>query len=132
MKVLLDANVVLRFLLEDHPELFSRAKSLFQRAAARELELLVSPTILSDCYYALKSFYKLPRVEIAEALTDVLALPGVTALEEQTVLEALRLLGERSADFADAYLAALSGTLAVPVASFDDDLRKLGARMLKG
>lgn len=132
MKVLLDANVVLRFLLEDHPELSARAETLFRRAAARELELLVSPTILSDCYYALKSFYKLPRVEIAKALADVLALPGVTALEEQTVLEALRLLGERSADFVDAYLAALSSTLVLPIASFDDDLRKLSAQLLEG
>ena len=81
-------------------------------------------------FYALKSFYKLPGVEIASGLLDVLALPGVSALEEQAVTEALRLLKERSADFADAYLAALGRTLALPVASFDSDLRKLGADVL--
>lgn len=130
MKVLIDANVILRFLLEDHPELSPRAVALFERAAGGEIQLVIPPTILSDCFYALKSFYKLPGVEIASGLLDVLALPGVSALEEQAVTEALRLLKERSADFADAYLAALGRTLALPVASFDSDLRKLGADVL--
>ncbi len=130
MKVLLDANVILRLLLEDHPELTPRAVALFDRAAAGEIQLLLPPTILSDCFYALKSFYKLPRVEIARGLLDVLNLPGVGALEERPVREALRLLTERSVDFADAYLAGLGMTLGLPVATFDGDLRKLGAEVL--
>lgn len=127
----MDANVILRFLLADHPELSPRASALFERAAAAEIQLVIPPTILSDCFYALKSFYRLPRAEIAGSLLDVLALPGVSALEEQVVLEALRLLKERSVDFADAYLAALSRALAQPVASFDSDLRKLGADVVE-
>lgn len=130
MRVLLDANVVLRFLLEDHPELTPRALALFERAARGEVQLILPPTTASDCFCALKSFYKLPRVEIAKGLLDVLNLPGVGALEERAVREALRLLTERSVDFADAYLAALGLTLKLPVATFDGDLRKLGAQVL--
>lgn len=130
MKVLLDANVILRLLLEDHPELTPRAVALFDRAAAGEVQLLIPPTIFSDCFYALKSFYKLPRVDIASGLLDVLNLPGVVALEERAVREALRLLMDRSVDFADAYLAGLALTLSLPVATFDGDLRKLGADIL--
>jgi predicted nucleic acid-binding protein len=52
------------------------------------------------------------------------------ALEEEAVRRALRLFGERSVDFADAYLAALSLSLTLPVATFDHDLRKLGTTLL--
>ncbi|MBB5296219.1 PIN domain-containing protein [Deinococcus metallilatus] len=127
---MIDANVILRFVLEDHPDLTARASALFDRAAGGEVQLIIPPAILAECFYALKSFYKLPRAEIAGGLLKVLALPGVGALEEQAVTEALRLLKEQSVDFADAYLAALGRTLALPVASFDSDLRKLGADVL--
>ncbi|WP_019588369.1 PIN domain-containing protein [Deinococcus apachensis] len=132
MKALTDANVILRFLLDDHSDLSPRAAALFERAAAGEVQLLVPPAILAECFYTLRSFYRQPRAEVARALLDVLALPGVGALEAPAVTKALRLLTERSVDFADAYLAALARTQALPVATFDGDLEKLGATLLDG
>lgn len=132
MKVLADANVVLRLVLDDHPELSPRAAALFERAAAGEVQLLLASGIVAECFYTLKSFYKLPRAEVAAGLLAVLNLPGVAALEDQAVREALRHLLERSVDFADAYLAALSATLTLPVATFDRDLNKPGATLLEG
>jgi len=92
--------------------------------------LLIPAAILAECVYTLKSFYKLPRSEIANGLLAVLSLPGVSALEDGAVREARRLFSERGVDFADAYLAALGLTLNLPVATFDSDLRKLGAEVL--
>jgi predicted nucleic acid-binding protein len=130
LKVLIDANIVLRFVLDDHPELSPRAAALFERAAGGELQLLIPSAILAECVYTLKSFYKLGRTEIASGLLDVLALPGVSALEEGAARGALRVFGERNVDFADAYLVALSLSLTLPVATFDQDLQKLGTNLL--
>lgn len=130
MKVLLDANVILRFVLDDHPDLYARAAALFGRATSGELQLLIPTAILAECVDTLKSFYKLGRAEIARGLLAVLSLPGVSALEESAMREALRLFGERSVDFADAYLAALGLMLDLPVATFDRDIGKLGAGTL--
>jgi predicted nucleic acid-binding protein len=41
-----------------------------------------------------------------------------------------RVFGERNVDFADAYLVALSLSLTLPVATFDQDLQKLGTNLL--
>lgn len=131
MKVLTDANVILRFLLDDHPELSPRAAAIFERAAAGEIRLLIPAAILAECVYTLKSFYKLDRAALVAGLLDVLALPGVEALEGRVLGEALRVFGAKNVDFADAYLYALSLGLSFPVVTFDRDLGKLGAEVLE-
>ncbi|WP_415784660.1 PIN domain-containing protein [Deinococcus saxicola] len=129
--MLTDANVILRFLLDDHPQLSPRATAVFERAAAGEIRLLIPAAILAECVYTLKSFYKLDRATLAAGLLDVLALPGVEALEGRVVGEALRVFGAKNVDFADAYLNALSLSLSYPVVTFDRDLSKLGAELLE-
>ncbi|OLV19626.1 PIN domain-containing protein [Deinococcus marmoris] len=126
-----DANVILRFLLDDHPELSPRAAAVFERAAGGEIRLLIPAAIFAECVYTLKSFYKLDRATLASGLLDVLALPGVEALEGRVVGEALRVFGAKNVDFADAYLSALSLSLSYPVVTFDRDLGKLGAELLE-
>lgn len=130
MNVLVDANVVLRFVLDDHPDFSPRATSLFERAARGDVKLLIPSAILAECVYTLKSFYKLPRDEVSRGLLTVLALPGVAGVEDTAVREALRLYGERSVDFADALLAALSRARGDEIATFDRDLARLGASLL--
>ena len=131
MKVLIDANVILRFLLDDHPKLSPRATAVFERAAAGEIRLLIPAAILAECVYTLKSFYKVDRAALAAGLLDVLSLPGVEALEGRVLGEALRVFGAKNADFADAYLHALSLSGSFPVVTFDRDLSKLGTEVLE-
>lgn len=128
--MLLDANVILRFLLADHDTLSPRAQGIFQRAAVGELELLITGTILAECCYTLKSFYKMTRSDINNALKTVLSLPGVAPLDAQPLKAALQLFADHNVDFADAYLAALGNSKGLSIATFDRDLGKMGAAVL--
>lgn len=130
-EVLLDANVILRFLLADHDTLSPRAANVFQRAAAGELKLLIPSLIAAECVFTLRSFYKLERSAISSALLQVLHLQGVEGTENEVLKQALTLYSERNVDFADAYLAALGRLRGVSVGSFDRDMVKLGASPLK-
>ncbi|CAM3906831.1 PIN domain-containing protein [Deinococcus frigens] len=130
MKVLIDANVLLRFLLDDHADLSPRAATMFERAARGELTLLVPSAILAECAYTLKSFYKLGREELVDGLLTLLDLPGVRGLEDEILRQTLTLFRKHNVDFADAYLAALGSALNFSVVSFDHDLVKLGAVVL--
>ena len=130
-QVILDANVILRFLLADHATLSPRAQALFRRAAVGELELLVPGVIAAECVYTLKSFYKMERAGVATAFLQILTLPGVEALDGAVMKEALNLYAARNVDFADAYLAALGQDTGLKIGSFDRDLLKLGAELLE-
>lgn len=127
--MLLDANVILRFTLDDHEVLSARATAYFERAGAGELVLVVPGVTLAECVYTMKSFYKLGRQEIAAGLQAVLTLPNVEPLEP-SLRQALTLFGEKNVDFADAYLAALAQEKGLSVGSFDRDLSKLGVALL--
>lgn len=129
--MLLDTNVILRFLLADHETLSPRAQTLFRRAAAGELDLLIPSLIAAECVYTLRSFYKLPKREITAALTRLLGLPGVAALEGLVLTQALDVYAASNVNLADAYLAALGQGLGYSIGSFDRDLKKLGAEVLE-
>lgn len=129
--ILLDTNVILRFLLADHETLSPRANVYFQRAAEDELVLLISSVVVAECVFTLKSFYKLTRAEVTATLMQLLKLPNVSAVEGEVVKQALSFYAEKNVDFADAYLAALAQKKGLSVASFDRNLVKLGAAVLE-
>lgn len=130
MNLWLDANAILRFLVNDHEEHARRVEGLLERAERGEVQLVVTALVIAECTWVLKSFYKRDRVEIAEGLLRFLAADGLTLPEEDAVLEGLRLMLTRSVDFADAYLAACAKGRGEAVASFDLDYRKLGCEVM--
>ena len=66
MKKLIDANIILRYLLEDHPQLSEEAKKIIEDGA------FALPEVLAEVVYVLKGVYKVGRREIAETLIDFL------------------------------------------------------------
>ncbi len=68
--------------------------------------------------------YRIGREEIADSLTQVIALDGGVA-EEALVLDVLPRFGDRSVDFADAMWAAMANQPNLAVAAFDRDYRGL-------
>ncbi|MFC6592203.1 PIN domain-containing protein [Deinococcus lacus] len=128
--VLLDANVILRFTLDDHEVLSAQATAYFDRAAAGEFVLVVPTVTLAECVYTMSKFYKLGRQEIVLGLETLLSLPNVEP-QETALRPALQLFAAHNLDFADAYLAALGADLGDRVASFDRNLGKLDAAVLE-
>ena len=127
--VYLDTNVILRFLLGDHPELSPKAKSIFKMAEENEICLLIEPVILAECCYVLGGkLYadKFPSKQvIAETLTKLLFLTGVNSTDQMLLTEVLEVYGEFEIDFADAYLAVIARKQSDLIATFDRDFQQL-------
>ena len=121
---LLDANVLLRFLTQDHPTHSRAATALFEQAKAKVITLEVDPLILAEVIYALEGYYRKTRAEIASVLLRLVASPGIEADPRPLILDALRRYQHFGVDFADAWLAALAVARKTYVASFDRDLDK--------
>ena len=62
---LVDANVLLRFLLNDIPEQSDVARRAIESGAAVEIE------VVAEVVYVLQRVYEVPRKEIAEVLGDL-------------------------------------------------------------
>ena len=121
---LLDTNVIIRFLRQDHPTMGPAAKALFQAANRGEVRLLLEESIVAEAVYVLQSVYKQSRGDIADALQAIVRRSPAIQSERPAVLnDALdRYRRQNQMDFADALLAALAVDKQMPVASFDRDL----------
>lgn len=123
-----DANVVLRFITGEPPEMASQALALMARAEKGEICLRLSPLVLAEIIWVLHSFYKFSRREIADVLISFINAEGVQAENHALVRQALQDMAEKNVDFADAYLAAVARAHKEGVCSFDNDFERLGVK----
>jgi len=106
MKVCVDTNVILRFLLNDPPEMAEKAAQVFKAAEKGEVTLVVNMIVIAEAIWVLQSFYKHSIPAIAKAITDFILSEGILVEDKITLLSALQLYEIRRIDFIDAWLAA--------------------------
>ena len=121
---LADANLLLRFLLNDHAEHSAASRRFMARVHAREITLEIPFIALTEAVFTLLSYYKRDRQDVSREVLKILNAPGVNFRGPEWMLAALEELGIRKVSFGDACLAAESRFTEIPVVSFDRDLDK--------
>jgi predicted nucleic acid-binding protein len=101
----LDANVIVRYVLRDNPDLYSKARSILT-AVHDGGEVLVDPVVLSEVVFVLQKLYKRPNGEIAEGLLSLLQYETVTVPNKPHYLHALQLFAAGVPHFGDACICA--------------------------
>jgi len=120
-RLLLDTNVIIRFLTGDHPAHSPRSRNLFARGAAGDVTLVLTDLALAEIVWVLQSFYKLDRSAIAAALKDLIESAGIEVENKAVLLSALRNFAQTDVNFVDAYHAAIAAVESIAIASFDRD-----------
>jgi len=123
-QLILDANVLVRFLVQDDPKQSAAATKLMSAAQSGVFELLVDPMIVAETVYVLVAHYKRARVDVANSLLATVRSPFVRVEKEHQLVDALLRFRDHGVDFADAWLAAIAASGAHEIASFDRDLDK--------
>ena len=124
----LDSNIIIRAATNDHPQHSPRAQAyLTQLAQPAQQEATLTEAVLVETVLVLSSprLYNLPRAQIAQLLTDVVSLPGLTLPHRDVYLAALAIYGGHNVDFVDALNAAHSVKTAGVIVSFDKDYGKI-------
>ncbi len=117
----IDTNVVVRYLIGDHPEQSAQARTLIDNE-----DVFVCTTVLLESEWVLRSTYGYARAQLAKTLRALGGLPRVTIEDPEMAAQALDWL-EAGMDFADAlHLAAAGGC--VGFASFDRRLAQVTER----
>jgi len=122
----LDANVILRFLLNDHQSHSKRALELIETAGAQEMLLKVPSFILCEVIYVLEGL-EFSRESISRKLIDFSRLPAIKYVPEEILIEALLEYPEKNCDFPDILLMSLARNKKETAWSFNkNDFRHLG------
>ena len=118
-----DTNVVLRWLLNDHPTLTPKAQRLIKTAETQEDEFLITDVVLGEIFYILRQKgYR--NSQTAQVLGDLLER-SVFIFDQESRLNLLtRIISETNLDFADCYLISRAVYSNEPLATFDKAMRK--------
>ena len=120
MKILIDANVILRYLLNDVEEMAKKSAEIINAGA------FTLPEVIAEVIYVLKSVYKVERVEIATAILEI--FNEIDVANKKIMIEAVKIFAESNLDFVDCILIAYNKVENVEIFSFD---KKLNNRLNK-
>lgn len=113
---LIDANVILRCILDDCPEMTSKAVDVIDRGA------YTKPEIISEVVYVLQKVYSIQRPQIKSMVNDILDV--VSCTEGESVRMAMDIYSSISLDFVDCLLIAYHKINKENIFSFDKKLNK--------
>jgi predicted nucleic acid-binding protein len=121
---LVDTNLIVRYLVQDHEKHAKAAGKLFDACDRGDVVIVVLPAVLAECVFVLESFYEHARGEIVAALGRLISSPGVEISGVAIHLDALERYRKTKVHFVDCLLAATAAAEDTPVATFDQDFRK--------
>lgn len=98
-----DANYILRYLLNDNPEMANIAEQLFLNE-----QVLIANEILAEVVYVLQGVYEISRTEIADKLISLIYYDTIFTDNEPIIIEALTLFKNQNLDFVDCLLCSYS------------------------
>ena len=134
MKVfLIDTNVLLRFFIDTASPQYLRARLIVRSVEKEKAICLLSIMVVGEFIWTSEKYYGLPRAEYCEGLIRFCMLKNVKLVEIQKkdIIHLLDQYSHGKMDLTDLYLHFLSQKEKVSVASFDQDLRKLGCKIIQ-
>ena len=120
-----DANIIVRFFLNDHSTLSPKAQSIIQQAEKGNYALFIDEVVVAEIVWVLSSFYNITREAIGKRLLSLVAQPWVINRRKKLILQALEIYRITNLDYIDAWLLAVSEHDGLQVETFDVELGKM-------
>jgi len=116
----IDANVILRYILNDHEKLSSQAKEIIDNHIVE-----VPIEILCEVIYVLIGYYKIDRKNVSIELKNFFEQTQCTLPHQGAILQALEYFGKNTFDFVDCILAGYAEVEKDEIYTFDEKLKKM-------
>ncbi len=124
--VFLDTNVLLRHLMQDHPEHSPKATAFLERVERGDIQARISDLVVLELVFTLQRTYKQPKAQIRDVLLALLDLPGLELPGKRKFRKVFDLYVDLNISFADAYHTVLMQYLGIAeVATFDREFDRV-------
>jgi predicted nucleic-acid-binding protein len=117
---IVDANIILRYLLDDVEELSDKACQIVENN-----EIFIPNEIIAEVVYVLQKVYKVIRGDIKNYIGGRLKCENVKSQDRDILLEALEIYSTINLDFIDSLLLSYSKIKKYRKHTFDKKLEKL-------
>ncbi len=123
-KILIDTNIILRYLLRDNEKLFKVANAYFEDAERGNSILYVDELVIAEALWTLTSFYKQDKKEVQDILLKLISRNWVINPRKKLILAALKLCGSSNLSYVDSWIFEVSKSDKLELATLDKDLAK--------
>jgi predicted nucleic acid-binding protein len=123
-----DTNIIIRYLINDDPLLFTKAKAFFDRVKDGETKAVILESVIAECIYVLMKIYRVPKDKAAGSLIDILRYKGIVNKDRPELIQALAMFAEQSLDIVDCILYARAMSGGDRLFTFDSDLDRLNKK----
>jgi len=121
MKKILDANIIIRYLVDDDRKKVDLIENLLQS----DESLILTDVTISEIIWVLSSYYQVEKNKIVKQITTLIHLPSIKS-NKTLILRALDLYDKNNIDWIDAYSSAYAIENNIDkIYSFDHDFDKL-------
>ncbi len=121
---LIDANVIIRYLIGDGAELAQKAKEIMQKVSDQTQKVFIKEVVVAEVIFVLEGVYKIPKDRAVFALSQIISTKSVKTENKTALLFALDFYANNSIDFVDSLLIAYNQQEQISVISFDKKLNK--------
>lgn len=117
---LLDANVIIRYILNDHPTHSIKARNIIQKE-----QIYIDPVVVAEVIWVFTSFYKLEKLKYIPPLVAIIDQKNNRSSDKNLIINTINFYSTHNLSYIDCYLYCLSQSKKLSLATFDTKLAKL-------
>lgn len=123
-KIVIDTNVILRFVLNDDKNQLSEVKKLFEAIEEGQFQPYISSIILLEIHFVLTKIYKFSFDEVGDVFDRVMEMRNLTIIEKTHSIQAVEVYKKYKIKMGDCLIATQipKGGMLV---TFDKDFSKI-------
>lgn len=118
--IVIDTNIILRYLLEDNEELSKKAIEIIDNN-----QIFIPTEVIVEASYVLKKVYQVEKDKIYKVIQLLLEMENVNFENKETIELAFKTYAEKNLDIVDCMLYAYAKNEKYEVKTFDNKLAKL-------
>lgn len=125
--IILDANIILRFITADDKIKQEKSARLFEKIKEEKITAFIHDVIFAEIVFVLvsKKLYSLSKHKIQALLLPIVNLKNIKLNSKKKVKRALELFALYDIDFEDALIATHAESKKIEIISFDRDFKKI-------
>lgn len=129
----LDSSVVVRLLVQDPPGQYARAADFLEEKLVANASVFAGDLALAEAYFALQTFYLLPKAKALALLAGFIDTPGIEVSDHARVVLSLPNLATARPGFVDRLIHGESDASGRVLVTFEKAAAKLPhIHVLKG
>ena len=118
--IIVDTNIILRYLLNDDEKLSSEAINILENN-----EIFIPTEIIVEVCYVLKKVYNIEKEKIFEVIKSLISMENINFENEKTIELAFKTYSENNLDIVDCLIYAYCKNENYDVKTFDKKLNSL-------